>query len=302
MKVTDSGNSSAAVPVSTATLKQAPQSSASENVKRSSSASRSATDNVQRIQSLFARVGVSPSMIMPDEDTRQRAIKRRNDIQALAKIRNLQAVMEAAMGVSLTETSEEMVDPDWFYAFSQLAENIYSPAMQTLWGKIFAVEVSKPGSFSLRSLETLKALTQRDAAIFSRAASLSCVRQGDSEPRILTGYHQKPGFWSFLGQRQPESLNLASYGVSYPDLLALTDMKLIFASEIESGELEQGQSIKWRCGQESFHLAPNRQGLALVYYKFTSTGAELARLISRQSAAAYVNALKERFSGPFTIE
>ncbi|OFC68761.1 TIGR03899 family protein [Alteromonas confluentis] len=302
MKVTDSGNSSAAVPLSTATLKQAPQSSASENVKRSSSASRSATDNVQRIQSLFARVGISPSMIMPDEDTRQRAIKRRNDIQALAKIRNLQAVMEAAMGVSLTETSEEMVDPDWFYAFSQLAENIYSPAMQTLWGKIFAVEVSKPGSFSLRSLETLKALTQRDAAIFSRAASLSCVRQGDSEPRILTGYHQKPGFWAFLGQRQPESLNLASYGVSYPDLLALTDMKLIFASEIESGELEQGQSIKWRCGQETFHLVPNRQGLALVYYKFTSTGAELARLISRQSAAAYVNALKERFSGPFTIE
>jgi len=302
MKVTDSGNSSAAVPLSTATLKQAPQSSASENVKRSSSASRSATNNVQRIQSLFARVGVSPSMIMPDEDTRQRAIKRRNDIQALAKIRNLQAVMEAAMGVSLTETSEEMVDPDWFYAFSQLAENIYSPAMQTLWGKIFAVEVSKPGSFSLRSLETLKALTQRDAAIFSRAASLSCVRQGDSEPRILTGYHQKPGFWSFLGQRQPESLNLASYGVSYPDLLALTDMKLIFASEIESGELEQGQGIKWRCGQETFHLVPNRQGLALVYYKFTSTGAELARLISRQSPAAYVNALKERFSGPFTIE
>mgnify|MGYP000067723493 CR=1 FL=1 len=302
MKVTDSGNSSAAVPLSTATLKQAPQSSASENVKRSSSASRSATDNVQRIQSLFARVGISPSMIMPDEDTRQRAIKRRNDIQALAKIRNLQAVMEAAMGVSLTETSEEMVDPDWFYAFSQLAENIYSPAMQTLWGKIFAVEVSKPGSFSLRSLETLKALTQRDAAIFSRAASLSCVRQGDNEPLILTGYHQKPGFWAFLGQRQPESLNLASYGVSYPDLLALTDMKLIFASEIESGELEQGQSIKWRCGQETFHLVPNRQGLALVYYKFTSTGAELARLISRQSAAAYVNALKERFSGPFTIE
>ena len=302
MKVTDSGNSSAAAPVSTAALKQAPQSSASENVKRGSSASRSATDNVQRIQSLFARVGVSPSMIMPDEDTRQRAIKRRNDIQALAKIRNLQAVMEAAMGVGLTETSEEMVDPDWFYAFSQLAENIYSPAMQTLWGKIFAVEVSKPGSFSLRSLETLKALTQRDAAIFSRAASLSCVRQGDSEPRILTGYHQKPGFWAFLGQRQPESLNLASYGVSYPDILALTDMKLIFASEIESGELEQGQSIKWRCGQETFHIVPNRQGLALVYYKFTSTGAELARLISRQSAAAYVNALKERFSGPFTIE
>lgn len=302
MKVTDSGNPPAPLPISGAVPKQAPQSSSADSTKRSSSASRSATDNIKRIQSLFARVGVNASMIMPDEASRQQAIKRRNDIQALSKIRNLQAVMEAAMGVSLTETSDEMVDPDWFYAFSQLAENIYSPTMQTLWGKIFAVEVSKPGSFSLRSLETLKVLAQRDAAIFSRAASLSSMRQGDSEPRILTGYHQKPGFWAFLGQRQPESLNLASFGVSYPDLLALTDMKLIFASEIESGELEQGESIKWRCGQETFNLTPNRQGLALVYYKFTSTGAELARLIPRQNSAAYVNALKERFSGPFTFD
>ncbi len=227
MKVTDSGNPPAPLPISGAVPKQAPQSNSADSTKRSGSASRSATDNIKRIQSLFARVGVNASMIMPDEASRKQAIKRRNDIQALAKIRNLQAVMEAAMGVSLTETSDEMVDPDWFYAFSQLAENIYSPTMQTLWGKIFAVEVSKPGSFSLRSLETLKVLAQRDAAIFSRAASLSSMRQGNSEPRILTGYHQKPGFWAFLGQRQPESLNLASFGVSYPDLLALTDMKLI---------------------------------------------------------------------------
>lgn len=300
MKVTDSGQSTPVQPA--VTVKTEKPAGTQEEPRKSSTASRSASDNAQRIQSLFARAGIGHNMILPDEAARQQAIKRRNDILALSRIKNLQAIMDVALSVSLTETSNEPVDPDWFYAFSRLAENIHSPAMQGLWGKIFAVEVSKPGAFSLRTLETLKVLTQRDAAMFTRAASLSCLRQGDTVPRLITGYHRKPGFWRLFGHRQPEPVNLAAYGLSYPDLLALIDMKLIFASEIESGELPVSESIKWRCGSDTFTVTPSGQGLAFVYYKFTSTGAELARLINRHSASAYVDALKQRLSQAFIIE
>ncbi|MBU2976606.1 TIGR03899 family protein [Alteromonas sp. C1M14] len=276
----------------------------SESNSTNKTASQSAAQNAARIQSLFAQVGVRANVPLPDSAARRKEIDRRRDIQALQRIKNLQAVMEVALSVSLTHSSTEHVDPDWFFAFTQLAENIHSPAMQSLWGQILAVEISQPGAFSLRSLETLKVLTQRDAKLFARAVGLSSRRLGDTVPRILVGVHQRPSFWSFLAQRQPEPLNLASFGLSYPDILALTDMKLIFGSEIESGELTQGQGVKWRCGSHNFNLTPTRPGLALVYYKFTSVGAELAKLINRQTSDAgpYLHALSQRLGTSFIID
>lgn len=270
----------------------------------SKTTSQSSAQNAARIQSLFAKVGIRTSVPLPDATAQRKEIDRRRDILALQRIKNLQAVMEVALSVSLPQSSTESVDPDWFFAFTQLAENIHSPAMQSLWGQIFAVEISHPGSFSLRSLETLKVLTQRDAKVFSRAVALSSRRLGDTVPRIIVGVHQRPSFWSMLSHRQPEPLNLATFGLSYPDILALTDMKLIFGSEIESGELAQTQSIQWRCGSQSYSLRPTRPGLALVYYKFTSVGAELSKLINRQAADAvpYLQALTQRLSSNFIID
>lgn len=38
--------------------------------------------------------------------------------------------------------------------------------MQDLWGRVLAGEVAQPGKYSLRSLETLRNLTQREAEAF----------------------------------------------------------------------------------------------------------------------------------------
>ena len=304
MKIDDSNNLRDVTSVNTThkVKSEQPVADTDKKAQSATSASQAAAQNAERIRSLFARVGISKNMFAHDEVSRRRLIDRRRDILSLQRIKNLQAVMEVALSTSLTEASTESVDPDWFFAFTQLAENIYSPAMQTLWGKIFALEISHPGAFSMRSLETLKALTQRDAKIFALAVSLSCRRVGDPVPRILVGYHQKPGFWSLFGNRQPDPLNMASFGLSYPDILALTDMKLVFASEIESGELEQNKPVMWRCGNQALSLTPARSGLALVYYKFTSVGAELAKLIVRQESEGYLQALTQKLTGPFHLD
>ncbi|QJR81618.1 TIGR03899 family protein [Alteromonas pelagimontana] len=262
----------------------------------------STTANHQRMKSLFARVGIRQNMPLHDAKSRRNALDRRKEMLALQKVNNLQAVLEVALNVTLPEGNQEQVDPDWFFAFSQLAENIHSPAMQELWGKIFAVEVNKPGSFSLRSLETLKVLTQRDAKIFSRAAALASRRSGDTTPRIIVGYHQRKGLMSLFRPGPPEHLNLSAYGLSYPDLLALTDMKLIFASEIESGELAPGTKVQWRCTNETFSLTANKPGVALVYYKFTAVGAELFKLINRHDNQHYLAAIKHLLTAAFTVD
>ncbi|MCU7553764.1 TIGR03899 family protein [Alteromonas sp. ASW11-19] len=255
-----------------------------------------------KMVSLFARIGISPDMPLNDSKLRRQIIERRRQIRDMQRIGNLQAVLSIAMNVSVAEREAESLDPDWFYTFAEMAENIYSPAMQELWGKIFAVEVSHPGSFSLRSLETLRALTQRDAKLFGKAVTVASRRQGDAVPRILVGYHVRKGWLSLLTPSAPTQLNLSAYGLSYPDLLALIDMKLIYASEIESGEFAAGQPTHWRCGNASVTLSARRAGVALVYYKFTAVGAELYKLVSKQDNSQYLSALSELLAPAFDVD
>ena len=205
---------------------------------RNDNPNQSATQNVQqdtpthfvrqKILSWFSRVGISPSMAK-DPKSQRNTLERRKQIIELQKAANLQAVLNIALNVNITESENDGLDPDWFFAFSNMAEEIHSPGMQELWGKIFAVEVSKPGSFSLRSLQMLKLLTHRDAKVFAKAVSIASRRQHDTIPRILVGFHRKKGILSFFKRAVPEQLNLASVGLSYPDLLALQDMKLLLS-------------------------------------------------------------------------
>lgn len=274
---------------------------ASESAKPLQQKTEPATSSKDKMVSLFSRVGISPDMPLSDSKQRRQVSERRKQILELQRIGNLQSILSIALSVSVTEKEAESVDPDWFFAFAAMAENIYSPAMQELWGKIFAVEVSHPGSFSLRSLETLRALTQRDAKVFGKAVSIASRRQGDTVPRILVGYHQRKNFWSLLARPAPAQLNLSVYGLSYPDLLALIDMKLIFSSEIESGEFQPGQQTQWRCGAENFSLQAKQAGTALVYYKFTAVGAELYKLVARHDNSQYLEALRNTLSPAFEM-
>lgn len=276
-----------------------------KTASESPNSQHSNTDQVSsaknKMVSLFSRVGISPDMPLSDSKQRRQVSERRKQILELQQIGNLQSILSIALSVSVSEREAESVDPDWFFAFAAMAENIYSPAMQELWGKIFAVEVSHPGSFSLRSLETLRALTQRDAKVFSRAVSIASRRQGDTVPRILVGYHQRKNWWSLLARPAPAQLNLSAYGLSYPDMLALIDMKLIYASEIESGEFQPDQQTHWRCGAENFTLQARQAGTALVYYKFTAVGAELYKLVARHDNSQYIEALRSVLNPAFAL-
>ncbi|WP_394223543.1 TIGR03899 family protein [Alteromonas gracilis] len=255
----------------------------------------------QRMLSWFARVGISPSMMSPDPKKQKHALERRKQILETQKASNLQAVLNIALNVTINEQTSDNLDPDWFFAFSTMAEEIYSPPMQELWGKIFAVEVARPGSFSLRTLQLLKTLTHRDAQVFNKAVNVASRRSNDAVPRILVGYHKRKGLLSLLKRPVPEQINLATVGLSYPDLLSLQEMKLIYASEIESGEYDEGQQVTWRCVNENMTLTCKTSGVALVYYKFTSVGSELYKLVTKSPNEAYQQAIKTVLGEVFNV-
>lgn len=255
-----------------------------------------------RITRLFHQAGVTSSKFTQLDEDAGKKLARRRHVKKARQLSNLEKILEKALELSIEQVSDEHIDPDWFYSFIDLAENIFSETMQEIWGKIFAVEISKPGTFSLRTLQTLKQLTQRDARIFQNAVSLTARMKGENSPKILIGYYRKPSFMTLLGlSRKSRQLNLAEYGLPYPDLLTLMDAGLIFNSEIESGELDTNKRNEWRINGETIQVAPRRSGLFLNYYKFTATGAELAKLVASSPHSQYQEKIKALLQSDFEI-
>jgi uncharacterized repeat protein (TIGR03899 family) len=255
-----------------------------------------------RIAKWFSQAGIYSISSAKQKQSIDHKISERLKLKERRKIINLENILSKAINFCLDEGQTDDIDPDWFFSFIKMAEEIYSPPMQELWGKIFAVESGKPGSFSLNTLQLLKQLTQKDAVIFRRAVNFASRQRGDSSPKLLIGYYRKKSLWSFFSANSGHQLNLAQFGLSYPDLLALMDLGLIHHSEIESGEIAFGETIEWRISGHTMTLSPRLRSLTLVYFKFTTIGAELSKLVNSQKQDHYVVALRQKLGAVFNIK
>jgi uncharacterized repeat protein (TIGR03899 family) len=280
----------------------------SQNAEASANATKIKSENKlnrqssqKRILNWFSQAGVQEEENTFKSATSNEKIKRKNELLAQKKLGNLENILARALDFCLDDGKEEELDPDWFFSFVKMAEEIFSPAMQELWGKIFAVETARPGSFSLKTLGILKQLTQKDAQIFRHSVNLTSRRKGESTPKLLLGYYQKTSLWSFFSTHKEHHLNFATFGLGYPDILSLMDLGLIHNSEIESGELPTGVSAEWRCAGQTLSLTAKRTGTTLVYYKFTPTGAELCKLVTRKRQDTYVKSLRTTLSNAFDL-
>lgn len=77
------------------------------------------------------------------------------------------------------QTSNSEFDFDWFVRFFEACSNISNEQMQELWARVLSGEVSNPGSFSLRTIETLNRMTRNEAIAFSEISNLAmCTADG----------------------------------------------------------------------------------------------------------------------------
>ncbi|WP_417345362.1 TIGR03899 family protein [Ferrimonas sp.] len=203
---------------------------------------------------------------------------------------NLEAVVKQAIGLAGNAVSNKELDPDWQFQFCQMAEQIHNGSMQKLWAQILATELSLPGSFGLRTLETLKGMTQREAIQFARTVAISCQLNGDASHKVILGYRREAGFGGFSSARQ-ETLNLSGQGLPYSTVLTLKDLGLLFATELETGPLPAKQPLLIRCQGHAMKFLPKSARLRLRYYRFTQVGDELARLITEPANEEYCESL-----------
>lgn len=299
MKI-ENNNSPSITPLKTTVDK--PAASPSQTVKPQVEKKLTRKSSQQRISKWFSQAGVRVNNIQAQALSIDEKVALKDSMLAQRKLKNLENILGRALDFCLDDGKEEDIDADWFFSFVNMAEQIFSPAMQELWGKIFAVETARPGSFSLKTLGILKQLTQKDAQIFRHAVNLTSRRKGESIPKLLIGYYQKSNVWSFFSSHKEHQLNLAEFALGYPDILSLMDLGLIHHSEIESGELPVDKAYEWRCAGHTLELTAKRPGTTLVYYKFTTTGAELCKLVTRQKQEVYVKSLTTTLGHAFNID
>lgn len=83
-------------------------------------------------------------------------------------------VADAELRNDEQEPPEREVDEDWFFLWRKLAGGVSSENLQALWGRVLAGEVKSPGSFSLRTLDFLKNVSQEEALIIEKVAPFVC--------------------------------------------------------------------------------------------------------------------------------
>ena len=100
--------------------------------------------------------------------------------QEITKQQNIEAVVDNAYEEleNVENVSSKPVKPDWMFRFFNSVENISDKDMQTIWGHILAGEIKQPDTYSFRTLEKLKNMTQKEAKDFQMVSSLALQTGG----------------------------------------------------------------------------------------------------------------------------
>jgi hypothetical protein len=96
----------------------------------------------------------------------ERRSKLRVEYRERLRQENIEKVVSLSSEVMPDSVSEDPVDIDWTLQYFDIIQDVCDEDMQTLWSKILAGEVSKPGSYSKRTLYFLKTLDKKDAMDF----------------------------------------------------------------------------------------------------------------------------------------
>lgn len=102
-------------------------------------------------------------------------IQQRLSFQEEKRHRNIaQVVQQAAIELAdVEEVPDQEPDHDWTARFFNEVQDVSSEEAQTLWAKVLAGEVERPGSTSVRTLDVLRNLDRPTALLFRQLCCLS---------------------------------------------------------------------------------------------------------------------------------
>lgn len=194
---------------------------------------------------------VAPDSTVSGELSLTQTINQRIQYQEEKRQRNIAAVVSlAADELGHKEVPNSETNHDWTARFFSDAQDVSSEEMQTLWAKVLAGEVERPGNTSIRTLNILRNLDQNTARLFRKFCS-ACVslhypsgQVGDARVCNLGGNAgqnalQKYGFnFNALNTLSEYGLIISSYSTNLPygkHPFRYQGEHWVFASKAEEG-------------------------------------------------------------------
>lgn len=207
-------------------------------------------------------------------DLEARAAERRRGLE-LRRQKNVESITRKAVEELPGKVSNEPVDEDWVYSFFEQCQDVSNEQMQTLWARLLAGEVARPGSFSPRSLALVKLLRPHEAQIFTRFCTCVWRVGGAPEDRVPILYTQA---------RLQELI-----GISFIEFLHLQSLGLIQYSTTEFHVILGPETTQIQYFDSAYDLKlPEGQPLVLGRALLSDIGRELVLLAGAAPGEAYL--------------
>lgn len=194
--------------------------------------------------------------------------------QEITKQQNIEAVADNAYEEleKAEAVSSESTNPDWMFRFFDSVENISNEDMQKIWGHILAGEIKCPNTYSFRTLEKLKNMTQQEVECFQKV-SFFALRQGGkdfilNDENIFNKYNLNFGHILMLG----ECGLMVSQNLTLTLKVSVNQQDGLYNSKVIG--IVKGKSTE-------------SQELIIPVYVFTESGSQLIKAVQPQINSQY---------------
>ena len=192
---------------------------------------------------------------------------------AIRQEKNIENVLDAAASElkNADNVSDLPVDEDWIARLFSIIKEINNEGLQYVWGKILAGEITTPGSFSMRTLETVRNLSQKEAETFQKVLPLVMCSGG----------------LYFITAN--EDL-LKQYDLFFSDILLLEECGLVNMSLTNNPKVSTTENSLMYSDTTLIRFVgytPERVQITYGVHKLSCAGKELYSILSHNSDKSY---------------
>lgn len=203
--------------------------------------------------------------------------QRRHLYQEAKRQLNIEETIREATEYLSEEVPEEKPSDDWTNNFFNIVQDVSNEEMKILWSKVLAGEVAKPGSYSKRTLEILKNLSQEEARAFKKLMSYTFGN-----------------YVIFKLGNDTSSLN--NSGFYFADWKVVQEAGLVSGTEDLRITVPTPTSV-FRIGSKNVVFGSNdKKVVEMPIKQLTKAGTELSRLIEVEPDEKYLKNLVNFYS------
>ena len=202
------------------------------------------------------------------------------------------------------DTGGQSLNDDWLNTFDSEARTKSTKEMQGYFSRILAGEITRPSSYSIRSLKILGGLDQSSARAFellcSMCSSLDHPQLTHSDSRVFSlGGNASHNCLEEFGLDFGTLNLLNEYGLIISDYNSWMDYQISISKSVP--ELHQGSIRLAFNHQKKFWVLipqkgfPNRSEFKLDGVALTNSGRELKRIVEIHPSSAYTQRLRQYF-------